>query len=604
VTLLNPAGLFLLLSIPVIVLLHLFRQERRRQEVSSLFLWREISDQQSRRIRPRLLRNVNLLLQLLAAAVAALALAQPVLSSAAGTGPPRLIVLVDTSASMAAVEGQVTRLDLAKNRAREVIGRSRRDTEIMIATAGPLPTVEQGFTTDRTVLYEVIRALDWQDGPGDLIKATEMIRSLGSTRETDVVFVTDAAFGLSESTVFPSRFRTERVGSAVPNRAITRFQLRRRFDGSALEAYVELANFDSTAATLLLELSADGRTISRREVELEPDEIRPLAVDLPAASGSVFEARLVGNEDALSTDDAAYGVASSIRPLRVQLVTEGNYFLESILSVYPDVSLHITPTPDQSTGSDLLILDGVDAPAGLSGSILAIATAMPDGPFEPLGYQSIDRPVTMNHAHPIAEDLDLSDVTIARAMAGTLSGRSLVVAAVGNIPLIYTHTGDGVRLVGFTFSLADSDLGLRSSFPVLMNNIITWLAPSPQETGIASVSAGTAVTLLVTPGALVTVTHPSGMIAEYELRENTLLFRDTMEAGIYTVRGADFSDLFAVTLASSDESNLTPRYPADESLGETGILTEREPGRQIWQWLAALALLLLVADWIIWARRT
>ena len=132
-TLLNPFGLLLLLSIPVIVLLHLFRQERRRQEVSSLFLWREVSDQQSRRIRPQLLRNVNLLLQVLAAVIAALALAQPILTDTTGTGPPRMIVLVDTSASMAAVEDQVTRLDLAKNRAREVVGRSRRDTEIMIA---------------------------------------------------------------------------------------------------------------------------------------------------------------------------------------------------------------------------------------------------------------------------------------------------------------------------------------------------------------------------------------------------------------------------------------------------------------------------------------
>ncbi|MEE8441100.1 MAG: VWA domain-containing protein [Spirochaetia bacterium] len=603
-TLLNPYGLLLLLSIPVIVLLHLFRQERRRQEVSSLFLWREISDQHSRRIRPRLLRNVNLLLQVLAALFAALALAQPILTGSAGTGAPKMIVLVDASASMAAIEGQVTRLELAKNRAREVVGRSRRDTEIMIATAGPLSAVEQGFTTDRTVLYEVIRTLEAQDGPGDLNQTVEMIRSLGNTRETDIVFVTDAAFPMSESIVLPGQFRTERVGTVIPNRAITEFRLRRRFDGSALEAYVELANFDKTATTLLLELKVDGRTISRRDVSVGPDEIRRLAVNLPGVSGSVFEARLVGNEDALSTDDSAFSVASSTRPLRVQLVTEGNYFLESILSVYPDVLLVVTPTVDQSAVTDLFVFDGVDAPAGLSGSILAIATAMPDGPFEPLGFEPIGRAVTVNRAHPIAADLDLSDVTITQTMTGTLSGRSLVVAAVGAIPLIYTYTRDGVRLVGFTFSLADSDLGLRSSFPVLMNNIITWLAPSPQETGIGSVSAGAVVPLLITPGAPVRVTYPSGKTTEYELRENTLLFRDTVEAGIYTVQGADFSDLFAVTLASSEESNLTPRFPADQSRDAAEISSARDPGRPLWQWLAAFVLLLLVADWIVWARRT
>ena len=603
-TLLNPAGLLLLLAIPAIVALHLFRQERRRQEVSSLFLWRQIPDQHSRRIRPQLLRNLNLLLQVLATAVAALALAQPALAGSSVAGAPKMVVLVDTSASMRAIEGQVTRLDLAKNRGREVIGRSRRDTEVLIATAGPVPVVLQGFTSDRAVLYEVLRRLEAEDGPGSLTRAVEMVRSLGNVQETDIVFITDRSFAVNDSVALPGRFRIEAVGTPLPNRGITAFRLRRRFDGSALEAFVELANFDAVPADLLLQIRVDGRTISRREVSVGPDEVRQLAFDLPGVSGSVFDARLVDNDDALVTDDAAFGVASSVRPLRVQLITPGNYFLESMLSVYPDVSLTVTATPDLELGTDLFVLDGVEAPAGLSGSVLAIGSAIPGGPFEPAGYIPVDRVVTVDRAHPIAARLDLSDVTVTRALSGTLEGRSRVVAAAGDTPLIYTSVGDSLRLVGTTFSLAESDLGLRSSFPVLMNNIITWLAPSPQETGIASVGAGTTVRLLVTPGEPVEITHPSGKTTEYLLRENQLVFRDTMEAGIYTVTGPDFSDLFAVSLASIDESDLTPRFATGDADRALASVVGGAPGSPVWQWLAALALLVLLADWIVWARRT
>ena len=139
----NPLGLLLLLALPIIVLLHLFRQERRRQEVSSLYLWREISDQHSRRMRPRLLRNVNLLLQLLAATFAALALAQPAIETGATAGARELIVMIDDSASMRATAGGVERMELARNRAREIIGRAPRSTRIMLVTTGPRPAMDR-----------------------------------------------------------------------------------------------------------------------------------------------------------------------------------------------------------------------------------------------------------------------------------------------------------------------------------------------------------------------------------------------------------------------------------------------------------------------------
>lgn len=603
-TLLNPAGLFLLLGIPVVVLLHLFRQERRRREVSSLFLWREISDQQSRRIRPQLLRNVNLLLQVLAVAAASLALAQPILTGAAGSGAPRMIVMVDTSASMAAKDGQVSRIDLAKNRARETVGRSRRDSEVLIATAGPLPAVRQGFTTDRSVLYETIRDLTVQDGAGNLQSAVEMIRGLGNATDSDIVFVTDAAFDSDPSLVFPGNFRIEQIGRPLENRAITAFTLRRRPNGSALEAYIEVANFHSRGTTVNVVLSVDSQVLSRREIELEPSEIRPLTVAMPGASGSVFQVRLDGNSDALPTDDAAFSISSSSRPVRVQLVTRGNYFLESIFSVYPNIALTVTPTPVLSQPADLYVLDEVEAPTGLTGSVLTFGSAVSQGPFEPDEFREISRTITLNRSHPIAANVDLSDVTIRRAMAGRLSGRALVVASAGELPLIYTSVGEGIRLVGVNFSLADTDLGLRSSFPVLIRNIVAWLAPSPQESGFSSVPAGTPVDLLVSPGVPLLVDYPSGRSEEYFLRENTLRFRDTVEAGVYRVRGADFTDLFAVTLTDAMESNLEPRYRMQGSEGQMEFVRAAQTGRPIWQWIAALCFLVLAADWIVWARRT
>jgi Mg-chelatase subunit ChlD len=601
----NPLGLLLLFTLPVIVILHLFRQERRRQEVSSLFLWREISDQHSRRIRPRLLRNINLLLQLLVATAASVALAQPVIRGRAVGSATELILLVDTSASMRANEGQVSRLELAKNRARELVGRSRRDTQVLVATAGARPSVAQAFTTDRQVVYDAIRDIGAEDGQGDLEEAARLVRRLDDGEPADVVFLTDGALTGVPAELLPRKFRVETVGTPRANRGITAFEIRRRFRGNTMEAYLEIASFGGEEADTTVELIADGALIARRTVTLGENEVRAVTADIPSSAASVFTARIADNDDALVTDDVAHLIRRSIRPIRVQLVTAGNYYLESILAVYPDVELTVRPTVDQGEPYDVIVLDEVDAPAGLGGRILALDAEVPGAPFEPDSYVPVRFPVTVDPAHPISANLELGGVNITRAMSGELTGRSRVVAASGGLPLIFTAEWEGVQLVQLAFSLADTDLGLRSSFPILIHNSLRWLAPPPQEQEIGALAAGSSIPLLVEPGEQVTVTSPDGTSYQFAPRENTILFRDTREAGIYTVRGETFADSFAVSLSSQEESNLTPRLNLAEMSGETDSQEADEaPGTPAWPWLTVLALLLLTADWVVWARRT
>ena len=120
VTLLAPNALWLLLTLPLIVLLFLIRERKRERVVSALFLWSEAQTlaRRQRRISPTLL----LLLQLLFAALLALALAQPRFN-VAGT-PPRVFV-IDASASMAALEaaeaGERTRLAGAAQQAQALL---------------------------------------------------------------------------------------------------------------------------------------------------------------------------------------------------------------------------------------------------------------------------------------------------------------------------------------------------------------------------------------------------------------------------------------------------------------------------------------------------
>ena len=121
------------------------------------------------------------------------------------------------------------------------------------------------------------------------------------------------------------------VGSSVGNRGITAFELRSRPDGSAIEAYVQVANFSADPATVEIELQADSDLVTRQALELEPGARHDMALAIQRRSGAVFSARLVDNEDPFPADDRAFAVSRGSRPVRVQLVTAGNLFLESFL---------------------------------------------------------------------------------------------------------------------------------------------------------------------------------------------------------------------------------------------------------------------------------
>ena len=607
----NPLGLLLLLSIPAIVLLHLFRQERRRREVSSLYLWREISDQHSRRMRPRLLRNVNLLLQLIAALLASLALAQPIVETTATTGSREIVVLIDDSASMQSGAGGVSRMELARNRAREVVGRAPRNSRIMLLTAGPRPTVLQTFTADRTALYETIRDLEATDGPNDLARAVALVRGLAPGPEAEIVFVTDGSVSPGALAEIPYPVTLATVGipeegdgenGASANRAITSFELRERPDGSAFEVLSAVANYSPDPAGGTYRLTADAELVSERSIDLEPGEERLVTAVIPRTRGTVYTAELADNDDALDVDDRAFAAASGERPVRVQLVTPGNLFLESFLAVYPNVQLTIAESVNQDSPFDILILDQVPAPARLRGNVIAFATALPDGPFTQTDTRELEQTVSVRASHPILEGVQLNQIRVGRYAVGEMNPRATVLAAAGDAPLLYTYRRDRLTLVATTFGLAGSDIALRGSFPVLMNNIVEWLAPVAPAGEVGYASVGSVVPLYVPPGEEVAVVRPDGTAVRATPRTSPFEFTRTDQTGVYEVRGESFRSHFAVTLADARESDLANRLGSATRTEGRGTVVQAA-GYPVWHWIALLALLVLVADWIVWARR-
>ncbi len=92
-------------AVPVgIILLYFLKLRREPVEVPSTYLWaRTIEDLHVNSLLQRLRRSLLLLLQLLAVAIAAIALMRPGIRGET-TGDDRVVFLLDTSASMQATD--------------------------------------------------------------------------------------------------------------------------------------------------------------------------------------------------------------------------------------------------------------------------------------------------------------------------------------------------------------------------------------------------------------------------------------------------------------------------------------------------------------------
>ncbi len=143
-----------------IIALYFLKLRRRPVRVPSTILWRKsLEDLHVNSLFQRLRRNLLLFLQLLAVALAMLALAGPRMRGTAGQGQ-RFVLLIDCSASMSATDTAPTRLAKAKDQAKKVVADMEADDLAMVIKFADSAQVVSNYTSDRRTLTKRIDSIE------------------------------------------------------------------------------------------------------------------------------------------------------------------------------------------------------------------------------------------------------------------------------------------------------------------------------------------------------------------------------------------------------------------------------------------------------------
>jgi len=658
-------GLMGLLAIPI-VLLYILRQKRPDLAVSSTILWsKALADMRASTPFQKLRRNLLLLLQLLILAALVITLMRPVMRAQANQAQAGVIV-IDATASMQAQDGDegggaMTRLERAKVEAKTLVERMRPgDKFMLVADGGGMLQVRSGFTSSKAELKSLIDSVKPSDTASDLseslLLAATSLRAIGSGADGDAakkgaeipgkiwlfsdgsnIHVPDAMGGGNGKAGDLLNF--VRIGASDHSVGITRLSItpvpKRE---KTYQVFVGLKNawrVEKKVGVVLAFGTKDNFLPGQAKFATLPAGATGSVVfeEVVAEPGKIF-VRVDDKDDDFPLDNTAYGIVAPPRKLKIVLVTPGNQLLENLVNTAVKVGAAegqiIAPEfYNAQAPADLFILDGF-MPAADKLPKVDTMLVRPElkgakpGTLDVAGFKVsnvIERPAVLRwkREDPLMQYVELGELRIGKALLMDKDPGAVELVSAPEGPLIAYKDFGSVRRYFLSFSpLLESNWWQLPSLIIFMQNVIEQTRERHFIGMPQVVAAGTPAKLWAPESGRgeegkeekVRVTMPDGSVAEVMAKEGTTEFGATDKVGFYEVAwpagaaGKEEKTLFAVNLLSPAESDIRPQsLQAGEGNAVAESTSVASVNKEVWQWLAVAALVILTLEWWAYHRR-
>lgn len=597
-----------------IVLLYVLRLKRKEKVVASTLLWESaLRDLQANAPWQKLRSSLLMWLQIAFLAIAAFALARPSIK-VFSTGGQTVAIILDSSASMKATDISPSRFEKARSEALRLVNNLSAGDGAMLIGASQQTKLLSPLTTDKKTLQRAISGAVAEDTVCNLREAVLLASSLlRNKRNAQIYVLSDGAVApLDDLSLDKIGMQFVRIGSGNNNVAITAMDVRRDYaEGTPYQIFATVHNYSNQSKTVNLELSHNGELVV----------VRPLTIPAGGQQSQLFESKFtqglfsVGfqEKDDLATDNIAYAAIEAPQAIKVLLISSGNLFLEKALNVDPQVQLFRTTASEYATTRpqgpyDVVVCDS-EAPTSLPATSQLLFNASTS--LAPItvgkGFAASPSVVDWDRRHPVTRFAPWNDIRFSQSQFVTVKpwGKELVEAE--RTPLVVAGEQGGKRVIWCGFDLGNTDLPLRVTFPIFINNALHWLA-APRGSATASQStprrAGETIALDIPAGTKqVAISAPDKSTRRVPTASSPLLYDSTRQVGVYTAAAGDWKRTFAVNLLNAGESDLKPKDSLKVQDGEAiGGESRARANRELWSYVVLVGLLLLGVEWWVFHR--
>jgi hypothetical protein len=616
----SPSLLWLGLALIPVVALYLLRRRFRRRPSGSNYLWNRVAGRAPGSSRPELRSLLLLALQVGAALCAVLAAAGPAIARR-GAAEPGLAILVDVSASMATADmadaaGRLeSRVAAAAQAALGLVEglAPGRPLAVFACSSGLRPLAEPGAGRGQAAA-----------SLGDLFATDSGFRELpvaeafsawlsshGGAWES--VLFTDGGLdaGGERLAAAAGSLRIETLGGAGRGGGVADLRIT-DVGGSGRSAAAagartgttkRLASFRAfngggAALAGTARLKRDGDLLAEAALVLEPGwSTGELAFQAGSLDGG-YELSLVSDGE---TFGRAWLSVHASPPRRVLLVGRDDPYLRAALA-YPGIELFSSaefPGPKVLSTLDLVVAEGVRAPAGLACPLLSIA-ALPTADGRGRGSGPAPGPLasgalaTVAGNHPLARFVSWEGARAEESLSVLAAPGTSALATAGGKVVAAAWMEEGFPRAFIGFDPARSDFGLSPSWPIFVANLLGWCAPREGQQSAYSLVAGG-----VAQRALPDGFRLQGRGAPAVTRRGRLSLLEAGQAGLYRWSAAGDSGWLAVN-PPAEELDASPRVLAAPARRPLPLVSSGPQRRDLTFLPLAGLLAFLVAEWLVW----
>jgi|GEM_PF-3168838 len=514
----NLALFLFILSALIIAVLYIIKTRFKKVIVSYLPLWNETVSQKPASTLFRKIRNfLSYLMNLTISLLLILSITDDRFFYPAKNRA--IVLIIDSSYSMGATDEKPSRLSLALKGVKELLKTLRGNDKILILKGAPIPEVIHPWSKEISDIENSLKSVKAQYPSTDILPALEMaggvLEGIDSEKKEIWLMSDGAGFydaerkeNVKKEVIKLKRKKIEvfhfKVGKENSNLAITRFSARQNIrEKLSLSCILKLQKFGTQKSqkgcmeNIKLKIFSERGTIFVKEVEMKGgEEVFPF--EIPAPASRVLKAVVEPSDrsckaDFLPFDDSATLFLPEKLYLKILAVMGSNTYLGAALLLSPLWDVEITENPEKYLNEeyDVVIADNAALQSGLKrkgtlyinppdGSIpLKVA-----GEFNGAFFEKFDRD------HPLLRWTNLENVNIARGKIFLPRQQDKVIASSLKEPLIIEmeKRKEDLREIVLSFSLEDSDMPLRATWPVFFINMLYYLSGTSLEVSSASTS--------------------------------------------------------------------------------------------------------------------
>jgi hypothetical protein len=592
----------------VVVALYLLDRSRRRQRVATLRFWVASEKAAEVRHRRRIQQPLSLVLQLLSIALLLLALAQLRWGSQ-GAASRDHVLLLDTSAWMAARSARGTFMDEARVSARAYVRALPSGDRVMLVRADALATPATAFESNRERLEQAI--LESEPGATALnlrqaLDFASHAQRLQGGRGGEVVFVGAGRIAQEGADAMGRDVPTLRVlpvDHQVENCGLRQVGLRRSVSNPEnWDVLATIRNYGSRQRTLPVVAAFGGAVVATRQIVLPPGSEQNVAFEFRTRAAGPLEIRLYGN-DALPGDDRAILEVPEQKPLRVAVYSNEPNLLRPLLSANPQVAAVFQSPSEyrQPGGADVLILDRFRPQPPPEANAIWIE---PPAQGSPIPVRSIAKDVQLarwRSDQPLASGLRARDVRLESTAVFESAPGDQHVAEIENGPVIVARSGK-YKTVVLGFHPGRIALRYELTTPLLFANVLRWMGPDIFRRWDLNAGRVGTVNIALAPDAPaggVQVLAEDGTALPFSLQgRNLRFFADT--PGTVRVLAGDREQVYSLVLPEVTEARWQAPKTARKGIPRSS--TADRAYTELWPWLALLGGLGLLAEWLLFGR--